>query len=75
MMGGMMKGMPMMRGMMGGEMMAAIPKLNGQHAAYLVKQLREFASGTRQSMMMNSVATSLTHAEMQEVADYLAGTP
>ena len=75
MMGGMMKGMPMMRGMMGGGMMAAIPKLNGQHAAYLVKQLREFASGRRQSMMMNSVATSLTHAEMQEVADYLAGTP
>ena len=68
-------GMSMMGGMMGGEMMAAIPKLNGQHAAYLVKRLREFASGRRQSMMMNSVATSLTHAEMQEVADYLAGTP
>ncbi len=70
MMGGMMHGMPMMRGMM-----AAIPKLNGQHAAYLVRQLQEFASGRRQSMMMNSVAASLTHEEMQNVSDYLADTP
>ena len=70
----MMGGMSMM-GMMGGGMMAAIPGLNGQHAAYLVKQLDDFAKGKRQSMMMNSIATTLTDAQKQAVAEYLSGHP
>lgn len=64
-----------MMGMMGGGMMAAIPTLNGQHAAYLVKQLDDFATGRRQSMMMNSIATTLTDAQKQAVAEYLSGRP
>ncbi|WP_298158673.1 c-type cytochrome [Ferrovum sp.] len=75
----MMGGMSMMGmrggGMMGGGMMAAIPGLNGQHAAYLVKQLDDFATGKRQSMMMNSIATTLTDAQKQAVAEYLSGHP
>ncbi len=62
-------------GMMGGGMMGSIPKLNGQHAAYLIRQLRDFASGRRQGMMMNSIAGSLTQTEMHEVAGYLSGIP
>ncbi len=55
--------------------MAAIPRLNGQHAAYLVKQLDDFATGKRQGMTMNSIATTLTDAQKEAVAEYLSGRP
>lgn len=64
-------GMPMM-GMMGGGMQN-VPRLNGQHAAYILKQLDAFASGQRQGSVMNSVAESLSEQEREAVAEYLAG--
>ena len=64
-------GMPMM-GMMGGGAQNA-PRLNGQHAAYLLKQLNAFATGERQSSVMNQIAASLSSREREAVADYLAG--
>lgn len=64
-------GMPMM-GMMGGGTQNA-PRLNGQHAAYLVKQLDAFASGQRQGSVMNQIAASLSEQERKAVAEYLAG--
>lgn len=72
--------MPMMgmRPMM--SMMEDAPILNGQHAGYLVDQLRQFATGERQAttmmgMMMGRAASTLTEAEARSVAEYLSGLP
>lgn len=86
MMGGMGGGTTGMGGMMGmgrkggmggmmemGGMMANVPSLAGQHAIYVVAQLDAFASGRRYSMMMNSVASSLTEAQRKAVAEYVSG--
>ena len=77
MMGMMGHGMPMM-GMMGHGMMGmggseSIPRLNGQHAAYVVDQLNRFAAGERQGMVMNRIAPSLSKQDMKAVAEYLSG--
>ena len=69
---GMMGGRPMM-GMMG--MMADAPRLNGQHAAYIVDQLNRFASGERQAMMMGRIAATLTETDKAAVAEYLSSRP
>ncbi len=61
--------------MMDGGMMVSIFRITGQHAAYLVQQLNDFASGRRQEMMMNSIAGSLTPPEMKAVALYLSASP
>lgn len=66
---GMMGRMPMM-GMMG-----SAPRLNGQHAAYIVDQLNRFASGERQAMMMDRIAASLSNRDKNAVAEYLSGLP
>jgi len=63
-------GMPMM-GMMGGGVQNA-PRLKGQHAAYILKQLDAYASGQRQGSVMNRVAESLSEQERKAVAEYLA---
>jgi len=51
------------------------PRLAGQHVAYLIKQLHAFKNGVRASPVMNSVASSLTDAQMQAVADYARSLP
>ena len=69
-------GMPMMGmgGMMGtGGMMASVPRLNGQHAAYVVGQLDAFATGRRQGMMMNRIAFMLTDLDRRAVAEFVSG--
>lgn len=73
----MMGHMPMM-GMMGHGMMGmmgpgSVPKLNGQHAAYIVDQLNRFAAGARQGMVMNEIAASLSEHEKKAVAEFLSG--
>jgi len=65
-------------GMMGRGMMAMMraanaPNLNGQHAAYLTAQLDRFASGQRQSSVMDRIAASLSEADRKAVAAYLSG--
>ena len=52
--------------------MAATPKLNGQHAAYLVDQLNRYAKGERQSTVMAPIAASLSEFERRAVAEFLA---
>lgn len=64
-------GMPMM-GMMGGGVQNA-PRLKGQHAAYILKQLDAYASGQRRGSVMNRVAESLNEQERKAVAEYLSG--
>lgn len=46
-----------------------IPRLAGQHPAYLLKQLRDFASGARKHEFMNRVAADL---DPQDAADIIA---
>jgi cytochrome c553 len=49
------------------------PRLAGQPAAYLKKQLQDFASGQRSNESMALVARALSPAEMDSVARYYAG--
>ena len=46
------------------------PVLAGQHAKYLVKQLKAFRSGTRKDPIMNGMAASLSDQDMEDVATY-----
>ena len=61
-----------------GNPMASFPRINGQHSAYLVKTLQEYAAQTRQSdtdknEMMRNVAGSLLEDEIQALASYVQG--
>ncbi len=47
------------------------PRLAGQHASYLTKQLIALHNGTREQVVMNGVAAPLKRPEMKAVAAYL----
>lgn len=53
----------------------ALPRLAGQHAAYLDKQLRQFGQRARNNdnAVMHAVVEKLTPLEMAAVAEYLSG--
>ncbi len=51
------------------------PQLAGQHAVYLRKQLQDFQSGARSHEAMNTIARSLTVAQVQQLADHFARQP
>ncbi|WP_315754841.1 MULTISPECIES: c-type cytochrome [unclassified Bradyrhizobium] len=65
--GGMMGGH---MGMMGGA--ANAPRLYGQHADYLVRQLDAFASGARRSPVMEPIASIWREQDRRAVAEYLS---
>jgi cytochrome c553 len=50
----------------------AFPRLAGQSAQYLLKQLRAFHSNTRDVAVMHGVTTGLSAGNMSDVAAYLA---
>ena len=52
-----------------------LPRLAGQHASYLERQLRAFIEQSRNSkeMVMHSVVNALTELEITAVAQYLSG--
>ena len=53
---------------------AEYPRLGGQHAEYTEGQLRAFRDGTRRNnVAMAHIAARLSEAEMQAVADFVAG--
>jgi len=56
---------------------AAYPALNGQHAAYTAKQLKDYASGARQSdgttRMMRQIAERLNADDIAALASYIQG--
>lgn len=58
-----------------GQAAAAYPRLAGQHSAYLLKQLREFAGGQRVNPQMAPIADALSEQQMRDVADYYASLP
>lgn len=51
------------------------PRLAGQHAEYIMKQLASFQSNMRNIAVMHGVAQNLRTPEMQSVADYLESLP
>jgi len=48
------------------------PSLAGQHAMYLVRQLRAFREGDRQNAMMSGQAQRLSNEDMRHLAAYYA---
>ena len=48
------------------------PKLAGQHAAYLLSQLKAFKSGARENPLMSPQAAALSEQDMQDLAAYFA---
>ncbi|MCA0900217.1 MULTISPECIES: c-type cytochrome [Microbulbifer] len=56
---------------------AAYPRLSGQYAEYVEKQLKAFREGTRandgDTRTMRTVARQLSDAEIKAVANYVAG--
>lgn len=48
------------------------PKLAGQHAPYLVKQLKDFKSGARKDPVMSPMAMPLSEQDMENLAAYFA---
>ena len=49
-----------------------VPKLGGQHAAYLVKSLQAYRDGTRSHPSMQAIAASLSDQDMADLAAYYA---
>ena len=56
---------------------AKYPALNGQHATYTAKQLRDYASGARESdgktRVMREIAAKLSEDEIVALASYVQG--
>lgn len=46
------------------------PKIAGQHADYLVKQLKEFKTGTRDNAIMLGMSATLSDQDMEDLAAY-----
>jgi cytochrome c553 len=51
---------------------AAIPRLAGQSAEYLRKQLEDYANGNRSNPVMQNFAKPLTHADIEALATYFS---
>ncbi len=49
-----------------------VPKLGGQHAAYIVAALKGYKSGERQHGTMQAIAASMSDQDMADVAAYYA---
>lgn len=59
-----------------GNAAANYPALAGQHAAYVISQLKLYAAGERRTdpnQMMRNIAAELDEEEMQAVASYIQG--
>ncbi|GMQ77184.1 MAG: c-type cytochrome [Gammaproteobacteria bacterium] len=48
------------------------PKLAGQQAEYIVKQLNDFKSGVRQNPLMAGITASLSEQDMESLAAYFS---
>ena len=51
------------------------PSIAGQHAPYIVRQLKAFQNGERTNILMTSQAKTLTDQDMKDVAVYFAAQP
>ena len=60
------------RGAAGPQAAPNFPKLDGQHAAYLDKQLREYKSGKRKSAVMAPIIAALKKQQIPDMATHFA---
>jgi len=51
-----------------------VPKIGGQHPAYIVKALQEYKSGERSHPSMRAIAASLSDQDMADLAAYYGAT-
>ena len=52
-----------------------VPKLGGQHAAYVVSALTEYQAGNRSHPTMRANASNLSMQDMEDIAAYVASFP
>jgi len=75
--GNMKTGLPSCQGCHGpqgkGNAAAGFPALGGQHANYIVAQLKHYQGGTRSHDMMSDIAKKMTDEEIEAVAQYING--
>ena len=53
----------------------SVPKLDGQHASYIVSALRQYKSGERTHPSMRAVAASLSDQDMADLAAFYSTEP
>jgi cytochrome c553 len=51
----------------------SVPKIGGQHPAYIVKALQAYKSGERNHPSMRAIAASLSDRDMADLAAYYGG--
>jgi len=60
-----------------GNAIAGFPKLGGQHATYVAKQLTDFREGNRtndgDTMIMRGIAAKLSNKDIEAVSSYIQG--
>jgi cytochrome c553 len=49
-----------------------VPKLGGQHAAFIVSALKQYQKGERDHATMRSIAATLSEKDMEDLAAYYA---
>lgn len=49
-----------------------VPKLSGQNPAYIVAALKEYKEGNRSFATMRAIASSLSEADMADIAAYFS---
>lgn len=59
----------------GGQVAAGVPRLAGLNADYLLKQLDDFVSGTRENAIMKPIATALSEPERKAMTTYYSAMP
>ncbi len=59
----------------GNSVVPNFPKLAGQHAAYIEKQLKDFRGGFRNDATMAPFAKSLSDADIKELGAFYAAQP
>jgi cytochrome c553 len=52
-----------------------VPKIGGQHEAYIVKALQEYRSGDRVHPSMRAIASSLSDKDIADLAAYYSAAP
>jgi cytochrome c553 len=52
-----------------------VPRIGGQHAAYIVKALQEYKAGNRSHPSMRAIAAGLSDKDMVDLAAYYASEP
>ena len=53
----------------------SVPKLDGQHAAYIAKALQAYKSGERKHPSMRAIAASLSEQDMADLGAFFSSGP